>query len=248
MLFDTDATNPISTQTTQTATYTMPTVTTPTTFNIRYRVKESCCGWSKPYYTTITVVPVTTPLIAATNSVICSGETVTLSTSGGGTYLWSDGQTTASIPVNTPGTYTVEVTDPNGCTSTSAPITITLNNTTPPLVSAGGSAIICPPAGVTLQSTPASSYLWSNGETTQSIVVSTPGVYDVQVVDLNGCDASSGTFLVSELIAQITTNGSSTICQGDAVVLSANTPYLDPTATFIWSLNGTPIPGATSST
>jgi gliding motility-associated-like protein len=248
VLFDTDATNPISTQTTQTATYTMPTVTTPTTFNIRYRVKESCCGWSKPYYTTITVVPVTTPLIAATNSVICAGETVTLSTSGGGTYLWSDGQTTASITVNTPGTYTVEVTDPNGCTSTSAPITITLNNTTSPLVSAGGSVIICPPAGVTLQSTPASSYLWSNGETTQSIVVSIPGVYDVQVVDLNGCDASSGTFLVSELIAQITTNGSSTICQGDAVVLSANTPYLDPTATFIWSFNGTPIPGATSST
>ena len=247
VLFDTDATNPISTQTTQTATYTMPTVSTPTTYNIRYRVKESCCGWSKPYYTTITVVPVTTPLIAATNSVICAGETVILSTSGGGTYLWSDGQTTASIPVNTPGTYTVEVTDLNGCTSSSAPITITLNNATPPLVSAGGSSIICPPASVTLQSTPANSYLWSNGQTTQSIVVTTPGVYDVQIVDLNGCDASSGTFLVSELIAQITASGSSTICQGDAIVLSANTPYLDPTATFAWSFNGTPIPGATSS-
>ncbi len=248
VLFDTDATNPISTQTTQTATYTMPTVSTPTTYNIRYRVKESCCGWSKPYYTTITVVPVTTPIIAATNSVICAGETVILSTSGGGTYLWSDGQTTASISVNTPGTYTVEVTDLNGCTSTSAPITITLNNTTTPLVSAGGSSIICPPASVTLQSTPANSYLWSNGQTTQSIVVLTPGVYDVQIVDLNGCNASSGTFLVSELIAQITASGSSTICQGDAIVLSANTPYLDPTATFVWSLNGTTIPGATSST
>ena len=246
VLFQNDATNPISTQTTQTATYTMPTVTTPTTYNIRYRVKESCCGWSKPYYTTITVVPVTTPLIAATNTVICAGETVTLSTSGGGTYLWSDGQTSASIPVTTPGTYTVEVTDPNGCVSTSAPTIVTLNNSTPPIVSAGGSAIICPPTSVTLQSTPATSYLWSTGATTASISVTTPGVYDIQVVDLNGCDASSSTFLVSELVATITTTGSTTICQGDAIVLTSNTPYLDPTATFVWSLNGTTIPGATT--
>jgi len=249
VLFQNDATtNVISTQTTQTATYNFPSVTTATTYTIRYRVKEACCGWSKPYYTSITVVPVSTPIIATTSNVICAGQSVTLSTSGGGTYLWSDGETTASIPVNTPGTYTVEVTDPNGCVSTSAPVVIDLNSTPPPVVNANGSSVICPPSSVTLQTSAATSYLWSNGETTQSIVVTTPGVYDVEVIDVNGCSASSGTFLVTELVAQITSTGSSTICQGDNIVLDAGTPYLDPNATFVWSMNGTPIPGATSST
>ena len=40
-------------------------------------------------------------------------------------YLWSNGETTQSIFVNEPGTYSVTVTDSNGCSNSSEPITIT---------------------------------------------------------------------------------------------------------------------------
>ena len=51
---------------------------------------------------------------------------------GTASYLWSTGETTASIDVTTPGTYSVVVTDDdNGCTVTSADVTITEDVTAP---------------------------------------------------------------------------------------------------------------------
>ncbi|MEN9302935.1 MAG: hypothetical protein RL264_1364, partial [Bacteroidota bacterium] len=240
--------SPIATSTSQTANFTAPTVTSTTTYTIRYRVRESCCGWSKGYYTNITVVPVSTPVVNATNSVICAGESVTLSTSGGGTYLWNTGETTSSISVNTPGNYSVTVVDPNGCTATSATTNVTLNvPVTPTVSSVSGNNVICPPASVTLQvSGSAATYLWNTGATTSTITVSQGGVYDVSIVDLNGCDAQSSTFTVYDLTANITTSGPADICQGDVLNLTVSSPYLDPTATFVWYFNGSVIPGETT--
>jgi hypothetical protein len=44
----------------------------------------------------------------------------------------------------------------------------------------------------TLTSSPADSYLWSTGETTQSITVSSNGIYSVVITNSSGCSASSG--------------------------------------------------------
>jgi hypothetical protein len=51
-----------------------------------------------------------------------------LSANSGSAYLWSNGATTQDIYATTGGNYTVVVTDGNGCTATSAPVTITVNN------------------------------------------------------------------------------------------------------------------------
>ena len=55
---------------------------------------------------------------------ICEGSNQVLHASAGSSYLWSTGAITASISVNTAGTYTVTVTDANGCSAISSPITI----------------------------------------------------------------------------------------------------------------------------
>jgi len=245
VLFELTTLSPISTQTTQTATYTFPNVTTPTNYQIRYRVRESCCGWSKPYYTTITVVPVAEAVIASTSNIICPGETVTLSTSGGGTYLWSNNETTSSITVNTPGTYSVTVTDANGCTSTAQPVVLDLSPAFTPLVTAGATSIICPPAGVTLTASGGATYLWNNGETTTSITTTTAGVYDVLVTDVNGCDAGSAPFTVYEISANLVSDGSANICQGDDLTLTVASSYMDPNTTYVWTFNGNVIVGQT---
>jgi hypothetical protein len=60
-----------------------------------------------------------------------------------------------------------------------------------PTITASGSTSICQGENVTLTSSLSNSYLWSNGATTQSIVVDTTGSYSVTVTNTNGCSASS---------------------------------------------------------
>src|SRR5450756_2534548 len=52
------------------------------------------------------------------DGIICNGATATLTASGGTSYKWSSGETTAAITKCTEGTYTVTVINANGCTDT----------------------------------------------------------------------------------------------------------------------------------
>ncbi|MCB0522581.1 MAG: RICIN domain-containing protein [Lewinellaceae bacterium] len=62
------------------------------------------------------------------NLSVCTGQTTTLTASGGGTYLWSNGSSSQSINVGA-GTYTVTVTGPGGCTAVKS-ATVSQTNTT----------------------------------------------------------------------------------------------------------------------
>jgi len=62
---------------------------------------------------------------------------------------------------------------------------------TTPTISTSGSTTICQGSSVTLTSSTATSYLWSNSATTKSIIVSSSGNYSVTIKDANGCAATS---------------------------------------------------------
>ena len=64
---------------------------------------------------------------------------------------------------------------------------------TKPTVTASGPLNLTQNGSITLTSSTASSYLWSNGGTTKAIVVNLAGKYTVNVVDANGCSAVSDT-------------------------------------------------------
>lgn len=64
----------------------------------------------------------------------CPTGSVVLSSSTASAYLWSTGATTSQITVTQSGSYTVTLTDANGCLATSAPTTITAADATPPVV------------------------------------------------------------------------------------------------------------------
>ena len=77
----------------------------------------------------VEVLPVMEPAMVGQDTTICIDEILTLPTPSGmelpaGEYVWSTGETTPTIDVDTTGTYWVEVTLPNGCTTTDA-ITVT---------------------------------------------------------------------------------------------------------------------------
>ncbi len=62
---------------------------------------------------------------------ICSGTTVTLTTGNATAYLWSNGATTSSIVVSTAGNYSVTCTYPNGCKTSSAPVSVSVISAQP---------------------------------------------------------------------------------------------------------------------
>ena len=77
----------------------------------------------------VTVNVTANPIANAGDDVeICQGSTVTLSASGGTSYLWNTGATSQTIDVNpnTTTTYSVEVTQ-NGCTSELDDVIVTVN-------------------------------------------------------------------------------------------------------------------------
>ncbi len=75
-------------------------------------------------------------------------------------------------------------------------------------------------------------YQWSTGDTTQTIIVNTAGIYSVTAT-INGCTAS-GTIKVSEHELNYTLYGDTSICQGDSATLNVSTD-----ASFYWSTGDT---------
>jgi hypothetical protein len=176
---------------------------------------------------TINLLP---PCSITGNSVICSGQTTQLCTpTGFYIYTWSTGSNSNCITVNTAGTYSVTVTNVNGCSSV---CTKTVTNSIAPVCSITGNSVIC--QGQTTQlctPTGASSYLWSNGETTNCITTSTAGTYSVTVTNTNGCSSTCTKTVTGETlpICSILVNGS--FCSGQILQLcTPSNPY-----TYSWS-------------
>lgn len=116
--------------------------------------------------------------------------------SGAG-YTWSTGATTQTISVNAAGQYWVQA-NTGICQDAD---TITIASVLPPDITGGGSfceqPVLSLSAGVQQQAT----YLWSTGDTTETITVSQPGTYTVVVTSQN-C-----TFTDSVSIAEATGAG-----------------------------------------
>jgi len=127
----------------------------------------------------------------------CAGDSTILTATSASSYLWSTGATTQELTVTSGGSYSVTVTDSNGCSATSSTVTVTEHPL--PTVEITGTLTYCVGSNTTLTATAGlSSYLWSTGETTQSINV-TAGSYTVTGTDSNGCSATSSASTVTEL-------------------------------------------------
>lgn len=157
---------------------------------------------------------------------LCQGESETLTSStAGNLYKWSNGQSTPSITVTENGTYQLSVTDANGCQGVASPVTITVHALPVVSINSSGPVTFCQGSNVILTASNASTYLWSNGITTQSTTISSNGSYSVIVTDANGCKNSSSpiTINVNPLpIASIVPSGTIHFCMGDSIKLVAN--------------------------
>ncbi len=189
------------------------------------------------------------PVVASVSNVLnvnCNGGqdgSATASGSGGSgsfTYEWSNGDTTATTGSLAAGTYFVTLTDAENCTATTS-VTITQ----PALLSANASATGESGAGANdgtatanpSGGTPGYEYLWSNAETTQTIINLAPGNYTVVVTDDNGCTAVQIVTVNSfncTLSASATTTNVSCFGAGDGTATVVLTGAALP-ATYLWS-------------
>lgn len=153
---------------------------------------------SDPFPVTSTAIP--KPSITVTgNTSLCNSATVTLDAPAGySTYSWSNGANTQQIIVNTAASYTVTVSN-GSCTSPSSDAVVVTTATIPakPVITVTGNTALCNGA-FTVLAAPAgfSSYLWSNGETTRQILVTTAGSFTVQTGNAGNCLSLSSDAIV----------------------------------------------------
>lgn len=118
----------------------------------------------------VTIYPVPSPTITSTEGlVICPGGsgTVLMTTPAFNQYVWSNGSTSPVIQITEGGTYSVAVTDANGCSSNAS---IFINEPQFGLISSADT--ICSGNSAVLSAQGGGDYLWSTGETNASIFVS----------------------------------------------------------------------------
>jgi uncharacterized repeat protein (TIGR03803 family) len=140
------------------------------------------------------------PEINPTEPIFCPWGSVILDAGPGySTYRWSpSGETTESVVASTPGTWSVTVSDSNGCLGT-ASVAVTEDTGPIPVITPLGPTTFCPGESVTLDAGAGyATYQWTpNGETTQTIVAGSPGIYTVTVTDGNGCAGTSPSTVVT---------------------------------------------------
>jgi len=179
------------------------------------------------------------------NSPICEGSALNLTSSGGITYSWSgpNGFTSAlqnpSIASSTAlasGTYTVTVTASGGCTMS---IQTTINVNAMPIPTATNNGALCAGNTLNLTASGGTSYSWSgpNGFTSAlqnptiaGVTATTAGVYTVTVTT-GLCSATTQTTVVINGSISVVPSSNSPICQNQTLNLTA--PVIG--STYSWS-------------
>ena len=169
---------------------------------------------------------------APSSITICAGDTTIIAASNNfSTYFWSTGDTTNSIPIFVSGIYMITVVGNSGCIGID---TVTVNVTPlPPIVFSD--SVICNNNPYVLdvgQWFP--SVQWSTGDTTQNILVSSPGMYTVSVTDLNGCH-SIDTLNIVNVNVSVNLGADDTVCIGSSTSLVPSGVF----DTYLWSTGST---------
>ncbi|HLF64281.1 MAG TPA: hypothetical protein VI603_11035, partial [Saprospiraceae bacterium] len=158
---------------------------------------------------------------------LCQGDTFLIESGVTGVqYLWSDGSSLSSLPVDDPGSYSLTVS--NACGTDADTISI-VDAGPAPVVSLGTDLSLCPGDFISVipVSTDVQSWLWNDSSTSFSITVSSAGVVYVQ--GSNQCGLASDTIQVTLLpaIPQFDLGEDLSICPGETVTLAINEPNVD---------------------
>lgn len=204
-------------------------VATSGTYNVRFRDINGCDAISNSIKVTANPLPAKPIITAERPLTFCEGDSTILTSTNSAQYIWSNNARSRRINISKPGTYSVSITDANGCSSSvSDPVTVKVNLLpAAPTISADRTPNICENEVITLTSSTQNGYIWSNGQSTRIVTVNLTGRYSARTVDANQCQS-----LPSNVIAvtvnsaptkpTITALGPTTFCVGGQVQLTTN--------------------------
>ena len=175
-----------------------------------------------------------TPTVSPDQS-ICAGDSVTLTAGGGLSYNWNPTGNISSTITVSPGhstTYAVDVIDTNGCQAT-AFVNVTVHQK--PNVNLPPAVFTCAGTNTVLDAgNSGTSYLWSNGATTQTISINQQGTFTVTVTNQYGCSSQSST-QVSVGGQVVNNNTTVSLCNGQTTTLNAGYPG----SAYLWNNGST---------
>jgi len=221
----------------------------------------NACGSTASGTIVVTVVSPVATITAIGSTTFCTGGLVTLNANTGAGITWQwrlngiaiSGATASSYVATASGNYTCLVTNACGPIASNT-IAVTVNAPPSATITAGGSTTICSGGSVTLSANTGAglSYQWNlNGgiiasATASSYVAAAAGNYTCVVTNTCGSTSSNAIAVTVNTVpaATITADGPTTFCPGGSVTLNANT---GTGFSWQWLLNGSNIPGATSS-
>ena len=195
---------------------------------------------------TITEPPLLVASIFGSVNPLCNGDcngsaTATqLGGTAGYTYLWNNGQTTATATGLCVGGYTVTVTDNNGAESTASIIltqpqilVASIFGSVNPLCNGdcNGSA-----TATQLGGTAGYTYLWNDGQTTATATGLCDGSYTVTVTDINNCESDINVTITQPITLTLSTSQTNVSCNGENNGSATVTPVGGtPNYSYIWS-------------
>ena len=139
---------------------------------------------------TVNLILTPTPIVNLGNDTsLCGGNIILDAQNTGSSYLWSDGSSFPIIFISNSGTYWVDVTNQQNCTTRDS-ITVTVSQL--PIVDLGQNITLCSGDSVVLDAGNSNGavYIWNDGSTAQTLQVDSPGTYFVNVNTAIGCGSS----------------------------------------------------------
>jgi gliding motility-associated-like protein len=144
-------------------------------------------------------------------------------------YNWSDGSDLQTLEISSSDTYTVTVTDGNGCTASSS-MSLIVNPI--PSIELGGNQSVCDyDVPVVLDAGAGFTYAWSTGEDTQTVNANVSGNYSVVVTDANGCTASDNVDVTINPAPSLDLGVDQTVCESE-LPININAGVF---ASYLWS-------------
>ncbi|MCX6256555.1 MAG: hypothetical protein NTW49_01420 [Bacteroidia bacterium] len=197
-------------------------VFTPNNYSVEI---TNVCG---TYYGSVNLGIINTVVDLGNDTTICNGSILTLNAGNpGALYYWSTGQYVQSILVYLPGEYSVDVT--NQCGTYIDSIQVSVFDT---VLNLGNDTMLCHGTQITLNAGNAgSTYLWSDGATSQVLQVETAGSYSVTVT--NNCGILSDNIHVGQYPVSVVNLGPDTLSinAGESATLDAGTGFIQ----YHWS-------------